>query len=69
MANSAVELAVGARPNGQASFSTPTSMTISLFLASVDSLLPVNEITVQPIPRILATSAFNSSVSPLLSGT
>jgi hypothetical protein len=36
MARRAVVLAVGASPRGQASVSTPTSMTLSLSLASVE---------------------------------
>ena len=65
MARRAVELAVGARPMGQASLSTPTSMMMSLCFARVDVLFPVKAIVVHPIFRILGMSEFNSSVSPL----
>ena len=66
IARSAVVLAVGASPRGQASFSTPTSITISLYRAKVDLRFPVKAITLHPILRMLGTSKFSSSVSPLL---
>ena len=49
----AVVLVVGANPRGQASFSTPTSITRSLCLARVDSGLPTKEISLAPICLIL----------------
>ena len=54
MAKSAVVLAVGASPRGQASHSTPMSMTMSLCFAKLEFLLPVKAIMLQPIRRMTA---------------
>ena len=59
-------LAVGVRPRGHASLSTPTSMTMLLCFARVEFLLPVNVMIVHPILRILGIRILSSSVSPLL---
>ncbi len=66
MARVAVELDVGARPKGQASFSTPTSMTMSLVAARLERGFPVKTIKAPPISRTLRTMRFSSWVSPLL---
>jgi len=66
IARRAVVLVVGARPSGQASVSTPTSITRSLCWASVEFLLPVNAMIGHPAFRILGSRIFSSSVSPLL---
>ena len=50
MASAAVVLAVGASPMGQASRSTPTSMTTSLFSAMGESSPPVKEMMRTSMP-------------------
>ncbi|OPZ51951.1 MAG: hypothetical protein BWY90_01313 [Deltaproteobacteria bacterium ADurb.BinA014] len=66
MASAAVELEVGVRPKGQASFSTETSITISLACASVDARFPVKVIMGVPIWRAEEIIGTSSRVSPLL---
>ncbi len=66
MASAAVELDVGARPKGQASFSTDTSMTMSLFWASVEESTPVKEMMGAPMCFTELMMGINSRVSPLL---
>jgi len=55
----AVELEVGARPKGQASLSTPTSMTRLQERAREEFVSPVKAIRVAPISRTLVTMRFS----------
>ena len=62
----AVVLAVGARLSGQASLSTPQSITTSAWFANVDCKPPVIAINGTPWRLSTGKMAANSSLSPLL---
>ncbi len=65
MARAAVVLEVGARPMGQASLSTPTSITTSLSVAMGESRAPVKEIILAPICLSVGKILLISLVWPL----
>jgi len=66
MASAAVVLEVGARPKGQASRATPTSMTMSLARPRVDRGFPVRAMSGSSMGAMRAMSWLSSVVSPLL---
>ena len=67
--SSAVVVAEGARPRGQASSMRPSSTTASAFFPSVESRVAVRATIFAPMRRRAGSRAATSAVSPLLERT